>query len=72
MKSTLLLANIGEMATPIGHSAVQGAAMRDIHVVKDAVLVMDVDTIVWAGPACELPSIDGPVACRWPVLHGDT
>ena len=60
MKSTLLITNIGELATPMGHSALAGAAMRDIHVVKDAVLVMDVDKIVWAGPANELPSIEGP------------
>lgn len=60
MKATLLITNIGELATPTGQTAVPGSAMKNIQIVKNAVLVIDIDKIVWAGPASELPSIDGP------------
>lgn len=46
-----LLANIGQLATC---RAAGGQA--DIHAISDAALVWDERTIVWVGPAAELPS----------------
>lgn len=60
MKATLLVVNIGELASPTGSSPACGRAMSDIGIVKEAVIVVNVDKIVWAGPASDLPSIDGP------------
>jgi len=61
MKATLVIRNIGELATPIGHSARHGAEMNSVRLVADAAIVVDVETIVWAGPATEMPGIVGPV-----------
>ena len=60
MKATMLVTNIGELATPRGRSPASGKAMSDIELVKDAVIVVDVDKIAWVGPARALPSIEGP------------
>lgn len=60
MNATLLITNIGELATPVGRAARKGAAMGDIRVVRDAAVAVDVERIAWAGPASELPSLDGP------------
>ena len=60
MKATLVIKNIGELATPAGSSARLGSAMADVRVVKDAAVVVDVETIAWAGPSAEMPRIDGP------------
>ena len=60
MKATLLVTNIGELATPKGRGPAKGEAMSDIQLVKDAVIVVDVDKIAWAGPAQALPFLEGP------------
>jgi imidazolonepropionase len=60
MKATLLVTNIGELATPTGTTAASGQAMSGIKLARDAVIVVNVDKIIWAGPASELPSIEGP------------
>ena len=60
MKATLLVTNIGELASPKGRGPACGRAMSDTTIVKDAVIVVNVDRIVWVGPASGLPSIDGP------------
>lgn len=60
MRATLLIENIGELATPLGSTARSGAAMRQLRIVRDAVVAVDVETIAWAGPASELPRLEGP------------
>ena len=61
MKATLVIRNIGELATPIGYRARHGAEMNSVRLVADAAIVVDVETVVWAGPAADMPGIDGPV-----------
>lgn len=60
MKATLVIRNIGELATPLGIKARRGAEMNDVRLVTDAAIIVDVETIVWAGPASEIPRIEGP------------
>ncbi len=60
MKATLVIRNIGELATPLGIKARRGAEMNDVRLVADAAIAIDVETIAWAGPASELPILDGP------------
>jgi len=60
MKATLVVRNIGELATPIGSGPRHGSAMSMISVIPDAAVVVDVETIVWAGPASQMPRLDGP------------
>jgi len=60
MKATLVIRNIGELATPLGHNARCGAEMNAVRLVTDAAIAVDVETIVWAGPASEMPELDGP------------
>jgi len=60
MKATLVIGNIGELATPTGSSARRGAGMSELRVVRDAAVAIDVETIVWAGPAREMPPVEGP------------
>lgn len=60
MRATVLVTNIGELATPQGRSPALGSAMSDLRLVKDAVVAIDQENIVWAGPARELPPIQGP------------
>ncbi|HPG87100.1 MAG TPA: imidazolonepropionase, partial [Spirochaetales bacterium] len=64
MRATLLIENIGELATPVGSTARQGAVMRELRIVRDAVVAVDVETIAWAGPASELPRLEGPPPAR--------
>lgn len=61
MKATLVIRNIGELATPLGTKARCGAEMNSVSLVADAAIAVDVETIVWAGPASEMPELDGPV-----------
>ncbi len=50
MKGSLLVSNIGDLATPVGFSARHGKAMSGLRRLKDAaVLILD-GTIVYAGP----------------------
>ncbi len=60
MKATLVVRNIGELVTPTGRSARRGAQMSAVRTVRDAAVIVDLETIVWAGPASEIPRIDGP------------
>lgn len=60
MKATLVIRNIGELATPTGKSARRGAAMAELSVIKDAAIIVNVDKIVWAGPGADLPRVEGP------------
>lgn len=60
MKSTLVIRNIGELATPLGQKARCGAEMNAVRLVPDAAIAIDVETIVWAGPASEMPPLEGP------------
>lgn len=64
MKATLVVENIGELATPTGRQARRGAEMADIRILHDAAIAVDVETIVWAGPAAEMPALDGPAPDR--------
>ncbi|MBN2873940.1 MAG: imidazolonepropionase [Spirochaetales bacterium] len=59
MKATLLVRNIGELATPTGTSARAGSDMRGVSVIHDAVIAVDGETIAWVGPATEAPAIEG-------------
>ncbi|HPE36648.1 MAG TPA: imidazolonepropionase, partial [Spirochaetales bacterium] len=60
MKATLVVRNIGELATPLGSKAVRGKKMDHVSVTQNAAVAVDVDTIVWAGPESGLPAFDGP------------
>jgi len=62
MRATLRIENIGELATPVGSTSRRGSDMSDLRVLHKAAILVDRDTIVWAGPASELPSLDGNVA----------
>ncbi|OHD25501.1 MAG: imidazolonepropionase [Spirochaetes bacterium GWB1_59_5] len=60
MKATLLVTNIGELATPLGRSARRGSEMNAVRIVPNAVIAVDIETIVWVGPAADMPRIEGP------------
>ncbi len=60
IKATLLVTNIGELATPTGQDARYGADSNIIHTLKNAVIAVNVEKIAWVGPAEELPPIKGP------------
>ncbi len=60
MKATLVIRNIGELATPLGSTALRGADMEGVRVVKNAAVAINVDRIAWAGPEAELPLFEGP------------
>jgi len=50
MNGNLVVANIGELATPVGSRARRGAEMGLLHVVKNAVIVTEEGKILYAGP----------------------
>ncbi len=60
MKATLVIRNIGELATPLGNSSRRGSEMCKVRVIADAAIAVDVETIVWVGPSSEMPYIEGP------------
>ncbi|MBU0934470.1 MAG: imidazolonepropionase, partial [Spirochaetes bacterium] len=60
IKATLLISNIGELATPNGQDARFGADAAQLSILRNAVIAVDVERIVWIGPAEELPPIQGP------------
>ncbi|GAB1432106.1 imidazolonepropionase [Spirochaetota bacterium] len=60
MKATCLIQNIGELASPTGNRALKGKEMRNISIIRDAAILVEQDTIVWLGPASELPALEGP------------
>jgi len=50
MNGNLVVANIGELTTPLGSRARRGAEMGLLHVVKNAVIVAEEGKILYAGP----------------------
>lgn len=64
MKATLLLHNIGELATPLGKAALSGSDMARLHILTNAAIAVDIETIVWVGPEADLPTITGPTPER--------
>src|SRR6266849_4629041 len=52
----LLIRNLRKVATPIGRTGVRGEAMRSLHVVDDAVLVVDGERFAYVGREQELSS----------------
>lgn len=60
IKATLLITNIGELATPNGQDARYGKAAGEITVLPNAVIAVDVEKIVWVGPAENLPPLASP------------
>jgi len=60
IKATLVVRNIGELATPTGREAVKGRAMDGLSVLSGAALAVDVDRVAWVGPESEMPDFTGP------------
>lgn len=60
IEATLVVRNIGELATPIGGSARFGSAMSELRVVSGAAIAVDLETITWAGPEEEMPPLASP------------
>ncbi|HAP42500.1 MAG: imidazolonepropionase [Spirochaetes bacterium GWD1_61_31] len=60
LKATLLVTNIGELATPNGQDARFGEASQQLSIIPNAVIAVDIERIVWAGPAEQLPPLEGP------------
>lgn len=60
IKATLVVRNIGELATPMGREAVKGRAMDGLTVLRGAALAVDVDRVAWVGPESAMPNFDGP------------
>jgi imidazolonepropionase len=59
MNGSLLVGNIGDLATPLGFSARRGKAMSSLRRLKDAAVLIIEGTIVYAGPGSgpELDSV---------------
>ena len=65
----LLVRNLSQIATPIGKAGVRGAAMRELRIVPDGVIVVDSGRFAYAGPEAEMPpgvraAITGDVDAR--------
>ncbi|MEO8035483.1 MAG: imidazolonepropionase [Acidobacteriota bacterium] len=50
-----LIRNLRQIATPLGHTGVRGAAMRRLHVIDQGAIVIDGDRFTWVGPERDLP-----------------
>jgi imidazolonepropionase len=50
-----LVRNLSQIATPIGHSAVRGAAMRELRVIDHAALLIADGRFAWIGREDDLP-----------------
>lgn len=50
----LLVRNLSQVATPLGRGAVRGAAMRRLHVIPDAALLIEEGRFVWVGAERDL------------------
>lgn len=61
LNATLRIENIGELATPLGSTSRRGTDMAVLRVLHKAAILVDHDTIVWVGPASDLPSLEKPV-----------
>ncbi|MCX7023508.1 MAG: imidazolonepropionase [Spirochaetes bacterium] len=57
-KGTIVIRNIGELATPVGAVASRGSAMKELRVVQDAVVAARGGRIIYAGPAAGAPRTD--------------
>ena len=53
-----LVRNLKQLATPRGRTGVRGAAMRELVIHDDAVLVIDKDRFAYAGPERGMPRLD--------------
>jgi len=60
IKATLLVTNIGELATPNGQDARYGKAAGELTVIRNAVIAINIEKIVWVGPAENLPPLAAP------------
>jgi imidazolonepropionase len=54
----LLIRNIKQIATPRGRAGVRGAAMRELELHDDAVLVIDGERFAYAGRERDMPRLD--------------
>lgn len=52
---TLLIRNLSQIATPIGRTAVRGAALRALTVHENAVIVVDGERFAYVGPESDCP-----------------
>jgi imidazolonepropionase len=50
-----LVRNLSQIATPIGRGAVRGAAMRELHVIDHAALLISEGRFAWVGREDDLP-----------------
>jgi imidazolonepropionase len=67
----LLVRNLSQIATPIGREPKRGAALRDLRVVENAVIVVDGERIAYVGPERNNPhaideDFDARGACAIP------
>ena len=67
----LLIRNLSQIATPIGREPKRGAALRDLRVYENAVIVLDGDRIAYAGDERDNPHLidsdfDAHGACAIP------
>lgn len=52
----LLIRNLSQIATPLGSSALRGAAMRELHVIEQGAVVIDGQDFLFVGAERELPA----------------
>ena len=61
----LLIRNLAQIATPLGSGPRRGAAMRELAVLENAVIVVDGERIAYVGPERDNPHpIDGDFDAR--------
>ena len=51
----ILIRHLSQVATPVGTAAVRGSAMRSLHVIDRAAIVIDEGRFVFVGPESEVP-----------------
>jgi len=67
----LLIRNLSQIATPLGREPKRGAALRDLHVIENAVIVVDGERIAYVGDEHDNPhpidaDFDARGACAIP------
>ena len=67
----LLIRNLAQIATPVGREPKRGAALRDLRVLENAVIVVDGERIAYVGPERDNPhaideDFDARGACAIP------